>query len=378
METETKNRKIYEPETIDEEELPEGIIWETIVDKPTTLSELSAADGERLDTVETEVTNGFADVAIQGWMFDGAMSATDHDTVAWASGTLRFTDGTTYSITGGNTGTMAAITYIYFDLAVSTTAFQTTTTAANAVGTNKLLVGVAQNVASGKSATFQAFGGKGGVGVLLTADNIAANSITANEIQTNTITSLTLTSGTITGALVRTSSGSKRVQMNESTNALEVYLSSVKRMALDGDELTFFNSSGNERGGITANATEVYISALDGGNLHLEAEGSLYGVLVYAAGVQVAAFTTAGLSMNDHITMNDFDINGVDEITMTGTASAINMASGNINDLDELFFIENTGNPGTAGQMHYYNSGGSQEFQCKAGTFVGSIDLTAT
>ena len=362
MATATKDKKIYEPETIDEEELPESIIWETIVDKPTTLAELSAADGERLDTVETEVVNGFADVAIQGWMFDGAMSATDHDTVAWASGTLRFTDGTTYSITGGNTGTMAAITYIYFDLAVSTTAFQTTTTAANAVGTNKLLVGVAQNVASGKSATFQAFGGKGGVGVLLTADNIAANSITANEIQTNTITSLTLTSGTITGALVRTSSGAKRVQLNESTNAIEIYASSVKRMQLDNDDLTFYNSAGAELGSIsTPTTTNLRIQSTSGNFLIFDLLGSLGGAQFLVDGNSMVNITAAGLEVDNGALLAG------DATTDIGSASQ---------GFRYIYFEDVTSNPTTNGQMAYYNSGGSEGLRMQFGGSDFQFDAT--
>lgn len=232
MATKTEDRKIYEPEYLEETPLPEAVIWENIVDAPQTLADLSSVDGGRLDTVEAEVATGFADIAIQGWMFDGAFSATDHDTVAWAAGTIRFKDGVNYSIAGGNTGNMAAITYIYFDLAVSTTAFQTTTTAANAVGVNKLLIAVAQNVASGKDATFQAFGGKGGVGVLLTADNIAANTITANELFINTLSSIsadigTITAGsisgvTITGGLFRTATSGQRIEMSTSAAANEI------------------------------------------------------------------------------------------------------------------------------------------------------------
>lgn len=345
METETKNRKIYEPETIDEEELPEGIIWETIVDKPTTLSELSAADGERLDTVETEVTNGFADVAIQGWMFDGAMSATDHDTVAWASGTLRFTDGTTYSITGGNTGTMAAITYIYFDLAVSTTAFQTTTTAANAVGTNKLLVGVAQNVASGKSATFQAFGGKGGVGVLLTADNIAANSITANEIQTNTITSLTLTSGTITGALIRTSSSGARVIMDDSIDALRIYDASRERMRLDQDELIFYDGAGDVTGTLGALYSNIFAIVFPSTEL---------GMVVYSD-------TTAKFAVGN---------------TSIVCYDELDMQSQDIVNVSELVWASKTGSPNRDGEMFYYSSGGTQQMRLEMNTVDFTFDLS--
>ena len=146
------------------------------------------------------ITSG-TEVSIQGWQHDMAFSSTDHDTVAWASGTITLLDGTTYSITGANTDTMSAITYIYLDKGTSTTLLQISTTASNAVGSGKILIAVAQNVASGKKALFQVFGGKalGGFGKLITASDITANTITANEIAVNTITASEIFAGTITG-----------------------------------------------------------------------------------------------------------------------------------------------------------------------------------
>lgn len=70
---------------------------------------------------------------------------TDADTIAWGSGTLTSADGTAYSISAGNTGNMVAKTYIYLDISVSTTVYQTTTIASSAVGVGKLLVAIAQN-----------------------------------------------------------------------------------------------------------------------------------------------------------------------------------------------------------------------------------------
>lgn len=130
------------------------------------------------------------ELAIQGYQFAGAFSAASNVQVNWGSGTLTFLDGETFSISSGNTGTMSAITYIYFDKAASTTVLQTTTTAANAVGTNKVLLAVAQNVASGNNAIFQVFNGNalGGSAKLITASDITAGTITANQIAANTIT----------------------------------------------------------------------------------------------------------------------------------------------------------------------------------------------
>ena len=103
------------------------------------------------------------DIAALGWTLSSTFSATDGDTVAWTSGTLFTAAGASYSISSGDTGNMSARTYIYFDINVSTTVLQKTTTAANAVGAGKILVAVAEN--SSPSAFFQVFGGSGSFGV---------------------------------------------------------------------------------------------------------------------------------------------------------------------------------------------------------------------
>lgn len=124
------------------------------------------------------------EISIQGWQQDMTFSATDEDTVAWSSGTITLLDGTTYSITGGNTGNMSVVTYIYFNKNVSLTTLQTTAAAGTAVGSGKIHICTAQNVVAGNLAIFQPLGGKalGGIGKLITADDIVSNTITANEI----------------------------------------------------------------------------------------------------------------------------------------------------------------------------------------------------
>lgn len=150
------------------------------------------------------------DIALLGWGHNLVFSATDHDTVAWASGTITLQNGGTYSISAGNTGTMAGVTYVYLDTAVSSTVLQTTATQANSVGVNKILVAVCAPVASGKDAEFQVFGGSGSVGLskLLTSDNIATNTLTANEIAANTITGTEISSLSISGKTITADTGS--------------------------------------------------------------------------------------------------------------------------------------------------------------------------
>ena len=186
------------------------IEWDgsTLTVEGTVGGTVSAAD------LSGTVGNSNLDAAAQGWQYDGAFSASDLNTVAWASGTFTTAAGTTYSISAGNTGNMSARTYIYLATGTSTTVFQTSTTASDAVGAGKVLVGVAQNSTS--EATFQVFGGIGGLLVTgadienssitagqitantITATEIAATTITASEIAANTITASQIASGTIT------------------------------------------------------------------------------------------------------------------------------------------------------------------------------------
>jgi len=145
-------------------------------------------------SVVTSVLSGLVgltntNVAAQGWTQTCAFSVTDSDTVTWGAGTFTTAAGTAYSISGSNTGNMAAKTYIYLDIGVSTTAYQTTTTAATAVGTGKVLVATAQNNTS--EAIFNVLSGAGGQNI--DASSIVALSITANEIAASTITSGKLT-----------------------------------------------------------------------------------------------------------------------------------------------------------------------------------------
>src|SRR3990167_3874200 len=129
---------------------------------------------------------GALNVAARGWTQTSVFSSTDSETVAWAAGTFTSADGTAYSIGANNTGVMTVATYIYLDIAVSTTEYQTTATAATAVGAGKVLIAKAQNNSGGDQATFQVFGGIGGQ--MIDGEDIVARSITAGEIAANTIT----------------------------------------------------------------------------------------------------------------------------------------------------------------------------------------------
>lgn len=205
--------------------------------------------GSITNAVLTGLATG-SDINIQGWSSDLSIQATDYRTVTWTAGTIKLADGTVFNIATGNTGNMAALTYIYFDKAVSTTVLQKTTVATDAVGANKILVAVAKNNSDVLSkATFQAFGGAGGV--LLTVDNIAANSASVNEFISNTaqikdavitaakIGSLNadvINAGTIVGRTIKAKGGTTNdVWINSTSGDLEFYYNEVKKAGIGVD-----------------------------------------------------------------------------------------------------------------------------------------------
>jgi hypothetical protein len=104
--------------------------------------------------------------------------------------------------------------FIYFSRSASETSLQTSSTASNAVGSNTVLIAVAEN--GTVDASFYVFGGSGGLKISetnisddsistpklqansVTSSEILSNTITANEIASNTITASEIDTGTIT------------------------------------------------------------------------------------------------------------------------------------------------------------------------------------
>ena len=157
-------------------------------------------------------------VANRGWTQTSSFTVTDADTVAWTSGTFVTADGgTTYSIVAGNTGNMTTKTYIYLDIAVSTTVYQTTTTLTTAVGTGKVLIAVAQN--NENEASFAVLEGMGSQNIpggniitsSITANEIASGSISTDHLAANSVTATKLAASiTYTGSLIVSTSGAIR------------------------------------------------------------------------------------------------------------------------------------------------------------------------
>jgi hypothetical protein len=68
-------------------------------------------------------------------------TATNYNTAHWSSGTIMWSDGTTSSVDGGNTGSMSTTTYIYYD---GSSTLATSTSATTAVGDTERLLAIVE------------------------------------------------------------------------------------------------------------------------------------------------------------------------------------------------------------------------------------------
>ena len=99
-----------------------------------------------------------------------------------------------------------------------------------------------------------------------------------------------------------------------------------------------------------------------------------------------ARSAVTGTTLPGNLVLGDYDVSGVDNlyvddiygnnVTEIDVFESFDMNSNNVNGIDTLSFDVNTGSPGSAGQMQYFDSGGVQNFRLKAGTYVGTIDLS--
>lgn len=191
--------------------------------------------------------------------------------------------------------------------------------------------------------------------------NITGTYIASGAITTAKLSATAIDGMTITGALIRTSSSTTRVQLNDATNSLEVRKSGVVRVSLDDDEIGFYNSSAAKLGYMsTPTATNFYIGATNGNYLVLEAEGSVYSIIFKVSGTQKGYFSSSGLTLDDDLNMNSNDITAVRSLTLNprnitnSSLTAAGMIANTTNSGNDMF----VGRPGN-------------------GTWTGSFDMTA-
>ena len=249
-----------------------------------------------------------SEIAIQGWQSTLVLASSDYRTVGWSSGndeTIILLDGTVYTISSGNTGNMAALTYIYLDIAVSTTVLQTTTTASTAVGTGKILIGVAQNNSDvSSSATFQVYGGSGGQ--LMTVDNIAANSASTNEFISNTAQ---IKDAIITNAKISTLAVSKLTAGTITSKDIVLAVAAgTGDSAIRAGKSDFTNTDAGFILGLDDSDSDLPKFYIGDATTYLNWTGaalSIKGSVTITGGSGIASLTDAG----DLVTVNEADVN---------------------------------------------------------------------
>jgi len=163
-----------------------------------------AWNGSALSVSGQWITGAGMNPSLQTWKTNLVFSATSANAVSWGSGTITLNDGTNYSISSGSKTSIAALTYLYLDTAVSTTALQNTTTYSTAVGSGKILIAAVQNNTT--SASILPFGGQqpiidGGAQIAalsILAGSIAAGAITASKISVTDLAAINANMGTLT------------------------------------------------------------------------------------------------------------------------------------------------------------------------------------
>lgn len=130
-------------------------------------------------------------IGSQNWLSSLAWTATDYNTGSWSAGTLQISDGTVYNIDAGNTGNIAAKTFVYFDPTSSLTTLRMTTTYADAIGDSKILLAIIEAASDIDSrCVMTIFNGSG--------TTIDGNKITTGKIQSsNGLTYFDLDGGVI-------------------------------------------------------------------------------------------------------------------------------------------------------------------------------------
>ncbi len=328
-------------------------------------------DGSTLTVTGVLTPGSGTGIGLMDGSHDLVFSVTDADTVAWAAGTIEVSDGTTYSIGAGNTGNMAALTYVYLDPDTSTTALQTSTTYTDAVGTNKLLLGTAQNQTT--TASFIPFFGGGKplidgeqLGALSVGTAVIGNAVITNA-KVNDMAVSKLTAGTITGqSIVLAASGTGDVEIRSGIAA--------------GD----FNNSGANSGfiiGVDDSDSDTAKFYFGGTTRYIEWDGTnltINGYLQSTQGTFGGDGSDGALSISSGTTNIDasganFVVKNYTSISITGTATLgltnpasdgtilILKSQGDVtieNDID----LTGDGGSGGAGASHGAGSDGTNGF----------------
>lgn len=207
---------------------------------------------------------------------DIVWTATSRYVADWSAGSIKTSDGTTYAIDAGGTGTIAATTYIYLDPAVSITVLQQTTTMTTSAGQGKILIAVVQIGSVGSESVIDVIGSSG---TTISGARIVTGTITATKLSVSTLDAISanignITAGTLAGVTVSIGSGNAIFKADSNGIYLgnATFASAPFRVTMAGavtaSSLTLTNASVGSGSSYTGNAiSESYIGNLSAGKI---------------------------------------------------------------------------------------------------------------
>jgi len=163
---------------------------------------------------------------------DITFSSTDNDTAEWTSGTIYFANGTNSgTMDAGNTGDIAATTYVYYDRE-ELGALQTTTDVEKASGISKMLIAIVESGAAGKDCKITPTIAAG-----LTVTNITASSLNVDELS-----AITANLGDVT--VGGSANGDGTISVKDSSDVEKVLINS-DGVAVTGGKISVENTDGD-------------------------------------------------------------------------------------------------------------------------------------
>ena len=299
-------------------------------------------------------------------------TATDNDTVSWGTGTISFGDSSSLSIVAGNTGNITVPTYIFVDTGVSTTVLQTTTTASNAVGANRILVAIAEDSVSGTDATFLVFGGGAGkpVSPVINLDSQISGTLSTAFAEAGLLnTSVTIgADGSLSGAgggqasltslpgQVQVGSIATNAVVAGTIAALAVTAGKIDAGAVDTAELAALAVTAAKIAAGTITATQIAANTITANEI---AANTITGAQISSLNLSTKTLTAdagtiAGwtLSGND-LTSGSVTISAANERILMGSATAPLTGTGIFIGKDGADYEFRAGNP--AGEYVHWN-----------------------
>jgi hypothetical protein len=228
--------------------------------------------------------------SILGWTTNIDFTAEAYNQIKFTNGNITFSNGESTSIVNGGIKTITGRTFFYYN---GTASIQTTSSETTAIGQGKILLCVADiNSDTDKLAEFQVFGGRGGIGKMITADYIAADTITANEIFANTITANEIAASTITADEIATGT----ITANE-----------IAASTITADEIATGTITANEIAAGTITADEIAAGTITANEIDVD---NLFAQDITATG-SITGATIQTSSSGKRVVLNDSD-NSID------------------------------------------------------------------